>query len=107
MRQLIVLKYVDKGEEKRIHILDEAVSKWKEIGYLVYPDSDRNKVSTLERQYKEHNECLQQIFREGFLDNKPENYSQDWNGLIDLLNDVKLTPLAKKVEHALTILSQQ
>ena len=105
MSQLIVLKYVDKGKEKEVRILDKAISKWKDITYLVYPESGSSKIIALESQYKEHRECLRQVLAEGFLENKPEKYSQDWNGLIVLLKDVQLIPLAEEVEHALPLLS--
>ena len=103
MGQLIVLNYVDEGEEKEIRIIDEAVSKWKEIGYLTYPES--SKVTALEKQYTDQYDCLRQVFVEGFIENKPKKYSQDWNGLIKLLKDVRLVTLAERVEHALPSLS--
>ena len=40
---------------------------------------------------------------QGFIENKPEDYSQDWRGLIELLDDVDLKALAEKVKHALQL----
>jgi hypothetical protein len=36
-----------------------------------------------------------------FVNKKPQGYTQDWNGLIELLDGVDLETLAKKVKHAL------
>ena len=33
---------------------------------------------------------------------KPEDYSQDWDGVIELLDDVDLQTLAEDVKHALS-----
>ena len=47
-----------------------------------------------------------QVFIRYFIDKKPKNYSQDWKGLIELLDDVGLERFAKEVEHALKSFGQ-
>ena len=39
---------------------------------------------------------------EDFINKKPAEYSNDWNGLIELLDNVDLEALAGKVKYALT-----
>ena len=91
LSQLVVLK-PRSGEKLRI--IDSAKHKWKEITSLIC--SDTNKISTLEKQ--DSDDCLRQVLINCFLENKPQNYSQDWNGLIELLDDVGLQVLADDVK---------
>ena len=95
-----MLKYNEKGEEKKICIINEASHKWKNIASLIC--DDHNKVRVLEQQHPgDPFECLRQTFIDEFLDKKPENYSQNWSGLIELLDDIGLVTLVHKVKHAL------
>ena len=82
----------------RIRIISEASCKWKNIACLIFRDC--SKMTSLEEKYKDPSECLRETLIEGFIKNKPVKYSQDWNGLIELLKDVELENLAKKVEDA-------
>ena len=95
-----MLKYKERGETKSVHIIEEASHKWKDITSLIC--GDHNKVSVLEQQHLGNpHECLRQTFIDYFLNKKPAGYSQDWNGLIELLENVKLEVLAEKVKCAL------
>ena len=101
LRELIVLKYDEEGETKRVSILNEASHKWKDVAGLICDDP--NKTNTLEQQHPGRPyDCLRQALIDDFLNVKPEGYSQDWNGLIELLKDVCLQVLAEKVKRALT-----
>lgn len=98
-----MLKYTDGGEVNKLHIISEAEHKWKDITNLIF--SEPNKVSTFESKSPGNpKECLKLAFIEGFIEKPPEKYSQDWNGLIELLDDVELKSLAEKVKHALSCL---
>ena len=99
LQELMVLKYDDKGEKKKLCIINEAKHKWKDITNLIF--AEPNKTTTLENRHgTEANECLKQAFIEGFIDKSPERYSQNWSGLIELLEDVGLETLVSKVKHA-------
>jgi hypothetical protein len=99
--ELLILKYTDKGEKKRLGIINEACHMWKDITTLIC--NDRNIVRVLEQQYRgDPKECLRQTFVDNFIYKKPQNYSQDWIGLIELLDDVGLETLAEDVRHALS-----
>ena len=103
LAQLVVLKYNDKdGKKKIIYILREAACNWRDIACLIYPEYDTNRMKVLEERHKEQVECLRQTLLEGFVHKVPLNYTQDWKGLIELLDDVGLDALAKKIKHALT-----
>jgi hypothetical protein len=100
---LLILKYTDKGKKQRVRIISEACHKWKDIANLICGATNTNITSVLEQKYRgDPSECLKQAFITGFINNKPQGYTQDWNGLIELLDDVDLETLAKNVNHALS-----
>ena len=96
---MIILKYKDKGERKKVRIISEASHKWKDIGNLI---SGYTNVLLLEQEQVNPEECLKQTFIHYFISKKPRGYSQDWNGLIELLDDAGLEALARNVKHAFT-----
>ena len=99
--ELVVLKYIDKGKIQRVRIVGKASHKWKTIASLICDDSNRTTV--LEQKYSDPEECLRQTFIENFINKKPKKYTQDWNGLIELLEDVDLETLAEKVKNAVSV----
>ena len=96
-----MLKYKDKGQEKKVRIIKEASCKWKDIASLICENP--NKVKVLEDENRgRHEDCLRQTLVEDFINKKPTDYSQDWSGLIELLDNVDLEALAEKVKNALS-----
>ena len=99
--ELMILKYKDKGEKKKIRIISEASHKWKDITCLICGNT--NTTAILEQKCRDDpNECLRQSFIDNFISKKPQGYSQNWSGLVELLDDVGLETLAEKVKHALS-----
>ena len=99
---MLILKYTDKGEKKKVRIINKASHKWKDIASLL--SKDANVTSVLEQKYRgdiNPSECLKEIFTEYYFNKKPEKYSQDWDGMIELLDDVDLEALAEEVKYAL------
>ena len=98
---LTVLKYTERGETKRIRILSEARHKWKDIASLICGVT--NIISAMEQKCcNDPYDCLRDVVIENFISKKPQKYSQDWNGLIELLDDVNLEELSERVKHALS-----
>ena len=98
--ELLILKYTDEGKKHKLQIIKEASHKWKDIANLIC--SDVNVTITLEDKCRgDPNECLKRTFIDYFINKKPQGYTQDWNGLIELLDDIDLETLAEKVKHAL------
>ena len=99
---LLLLKYKDsKGKQQRVRIINEASHKWKDIANLIC--SDVNVTVVLEGKcHADPNECLKQAFINYFISKKPQRYTQDWSGLIELLEDVELETFAEKVKEALS-----
>ena len=101
---LLVLKYTDKGEKKKVRIINKASHKWKDIASLL--SKDANVTSVLEQKCRgDPSECLKETFAEYFINKKPKDYSQDWDGMIELLDDVGLEALAEEVKHALSCIT--
>ena len=100
LEELLILKYTDKGKKQRVRIISEARHKWRDIANLICDDT--NITSVLEQTYRgDPSECLKQAFITGFISKKPQGYTQDWNGLIELLEDIDLEKLAENVKGAL------
>ena len=104
MCDLLLLKYTDsEGTTKSVSIIDAACCKWKDIANMIC-DSP-NKVDELaQKHHGDPRDCLRDIFKEGFINNKPTGYSQDWSGLKELLKDVRLETLADMIDQALSSL---
>ena len=99
--KLRVLKYIDeKGEKQKIDIIKKASHEWKKIADLICKDP--NRASALQQQYQDPCDCLRLVLLESFIGNKPANYSQDWKGLIEVLEDAVNEKLAKEVKYALS-----
>ena len=100
-KDLIRLRYREDGEKKKLHIIKEASHKWKDIAGVI--SNDPNRISLLEQQHPgKPEDCLRQTLVDDFINQKPEDYSQDWRGLIELLDDVDLKTLAEKIKRALS-----
>ena len=92
---------MDKGERKKIRIINEASHKWEDIAVLI--GDSANIVSVLRQKCpNDPCACIKQAFIDNFINKKPQNYSQDWRGLIELLDDVDLKTLAENVKYALS-----
>ena len=99
--ELLILKFTDEGEKKKVRVISEASHKWKDIANLICGDT--NITSVLEQRcHGDPSECLKQTFINYFISKKPQGYTQDWNGLIELLDDIGLETLAENVKHGLS-----
>ena len=101
LQELTLLKCTTSKGEKRLSIINEACHKWKDIVSLICDDTNRARV--LEEEYRGRpRDCLRQALIDDFINNKPQRYSQDWSGLIELLEDVDLKSVAEKAKDALS-----
>ena len=91
------------GKEKvKVSIIDKASYKWKDIASLICDDP--NKIRAIEQQHQGNpKDCLRQTLLDNFLNKKPQEYSHDWNGLIELIDDVNLETLAQNVKEVLLL----
>ena len=86
------------GSVQRLWIIERASHKWRVIADRL--SSDPNKADTLWQQCNNNpSQCLRQLFIDCFINNKPANdYSQDWMGIIELLEDFEEEQLAMEVK---------
>ena len=93
---------VSKDPSSSVLTYTDASHKWKTISNLICGDSI-NVTSVFEQKcHGDPEECLRQAFIQNFISKRPHGYSQDWNGLIELLDDVDLETLAENIKHALS-----
>ena len=81
-------------------IIDGVCHKWKEITCLL--SSDDNKVEKLSQHFSnDPSQCLRRLFVDCFINKKAASgrYSQDWIGIIQLLEDVDMETLAAEVRE--------
>ena len=102
--QLMILKYIAEGVKKKVRIISEASHKWKNIANLICGDINITVIME-QKCHGDPEECLKQTFIDYFISKRPQGYSQDWNGLIELLDDVSLETLAENVKQALSCIT--
>ena len=96
-----------KRGKSRVKIIEEASSKWMFIASRL--SDDPNKATSLSLGFKgDPEKCLRQLFVDCFINKKPaNNYTQDWDGIVELLVDVELQHVAEKVKnmtaHSMTL----
>ena len=108
MRQLTMLEYTKNGEKKTINIISRAAHAWTKVADLI--TDDLHVVDNLREEYRGKNEeAFKQLLKDYFIGEKPAfgGYTQDWNGLVKLLNDVRQGTLASDVEEAIKSQSSQ
>ena len=99
--ELSHLKYEKDGDIKKISIIKDASHKWEDITQQLAP-KDPNLIKKLADKYRDnHEECLRAVLVEYFLNKKPEHYDNDWDGLLELLEDVSLNELTAEIKDAL------
>lgn len=100
---LQLLKWCNKHSEKmRTSIIDRVCHKWKIIATLVSPKN--NTIEVLGQRYSnDPHQCVRKVFQDYFISNKPAfgRYSQDWDGIIELLNDIEEEALSEEVRECL------
>ena len=101
LRELELLKYTKEGKKQKLKILDRIGHSWRKVANFLSDDPHR--ADNLEQTYDNNVDCLRQLFLENFIDKKPasDDYSQDWKGIIELLNDIDLGDLAEVLEDVI------
>jgi hypothetical protein len=98
---LQLLKLNDKsGKTMKISIFDRVCHKWKTIATLLSEKS--NTIEVLDLQYRnDPSQCVRRVFQDCFISNKPAfgRYSQDWDGIIELLKNIEEETLSEEVRE--------
>ena len=86
------------GKKQKLNIISRASYRWRDIAQQL--SDDPNLASRLEQKHHDPIECLRQVFIECFINKKPANYTNDWNGVIELLDDIDEENLSEEVRNA-------
>ena len=81
-------------------IIDRVCHKWKTIATLI--SKKNNTIAVLsQRHHNDPSQCVRQVFQDCFISNKPAfgRYSQDWDGIIELLKDIEEEALSEEVRE--------
>ena len=99
LRYLHLLKWRNtNGDYMQTKIIDRVCHKWKDIAPLL--SKNDNTVPVLSQRYQnDPSQCVQQVFLDCFISNEPDHYSQDWNGIIELLKDIQEEVLSEEVKN--------
>lgn len=97
---LIKYKTDDDDEQQQLNILDSAADKWEDIAGRLFPTS-ANLTKNLDRRHRgDPKSCLRELFQDFLSKKLPPEYSRDWKGVIQLLEDVDEAALAEDVKVA-------
>ena len=96
-----LIKYKGKdGSKKRLNILSRGNHLWKGVAGQLFPD-EPNLVNSLGPKHQNNpTECLRELLQDFLSKRLPEDYSRDWNGLIELFEDLDDEELAKDIKEA-------
>jgi hypothetical protein len=97
---LKLIKWTEGGETKRFYLMEEIDTKWRDIGLLL--GLSLTQLESIEIEYRDKpTECCRAVLGK-WLENPPDEYPITWNGLIDLLEDCKLTQAVKELKSVLS-----
>ena len=98
-RTLTLLKWNDRGEVKKLRVVNETSHQWRRIGYLL--EIPRPTLDGWETQTNHNPEqCCDKVLG-NWLQNPPDNYSATWHGLFELLDDAEFKELVETLKKAL------
>jgi len=100
MQHLTLLKWIDR--ESQSHSLSlryEMSPKWCDVGDLLGVDSSCLKAIHLPRM-GDVEQCCRDVLQD-WLQMEEPSYLVNWEGLLELLKDLKLNNVAKKLKDAL------
>lgn len=99
-KDLRVIKWTDeRGQIQRYFLMEKIQNKWSDIGELVGLS-----LAQLEDISKEHQRNAEQCFRavlKQWFDHPPPDYPTTWSGLLELLEDCRLTDVVAELKDAL------
>ena len=96
-----VIKYKGKdGSSKRLHILSRANHLWKGVASQLFPDEPNLANGLGQKHQNNTTECLRELLHDFLSKHLPDEYTRDWNGLIELFKDLQEVALAEEIEEA-------
>lgn len=97
---LKLIKWTEGGETKRFYLMDKIETKWRDIGHLAgLLLTQLDSIATEHRD--KPTECCRAVLGK-WMENPPSDYPTTWDGLIELLDDCKLTSAVKELKTVLS-----
>lgn len=88
------------GKKLKLNIISRAGYKWKDIAQQL--SDEPGYIERVDQAHRgEPTECLRQVLTDRFMNARPEKYTLDWNGVIELFEDVGLGNLGAEVKIAI------
>ena len=101
--KLSLLKHTrSDGQVQRLCIITEVCPKWKDMGDLMGVSACRLDAIEENRRGKVK-ECCRDVFRGWLKQEGGGNYPVTWQGLCELLEDLELSAVAKRVQQLLQL----
>ena len=97
---LALIKWKDEeGQTQRFYLMDKISNKWRDIGHLLGLSISR--LDCVSTQHRENPAACCETVLHDWLDNPPPEYPISWEGLVELLEDSKLSQVAAELRNAL------
>jgi hypothetical protein len=97
---LKLIKWTEGGETKRFYLMEKIETKWRDIGQVA--GLSLAQLESIEIEHREKpTECCRAVLGK-WLENPPKEYPITWDGLIELLEDCKLTQAVKELRSVLS-----
>ena len=100
MGEFNLLKYKSKdGKKKRLNILSRASHRWRDIANRLFDDT--HLITNLTQKHRDDStECLRQLFMDFLSKHLANDYTRDWNGIIEMFEDLEEEALAEEIKEA-------
>lgn len=102
IKNLTLLKWKDKdGCTQKLKVLQEVCAKWELMGDLIGLSPGQLDAIKTDYDCRGVEVCCRQVFLE-WLQHEEGEYCATWQGLCELLEDMELSSIAKKLKEILT-----
>ena len=99
-RHLTLIKWNDaSGTTQRFYLMDRISAKWREIGKLLDLSAAQLQGIAMEHQGNQEDCCSAVLSK--WMENPPREYPVSWEGLMELLEDSRLSQVVKELKTAL------
>lgn len=95
-----LIKYKgEDGSKKKVNIIASASGRWREVAQRLFDDT--NYVATLnERNRGDPTQCIREVFTDFLTRRLANDYTRDWNGIIELFDDLDMDALSEQIKEA-------
>ena len=96
IRYLELLEYMDRGVKKELRIIELVAGEWEKMATLFGYDDKQIKKNNV----GDSEGCCREVLKKWLAGGAP-GYPPTWNGLIEVVKDMRMIRVAKTIEIAL------